>query len=751
MLRQPSYRYFTLGKLQAVSDLISRRALAHGCWRKPDANACRLMLRKPFLAIVTTLAVGLATVTAHAQQAEGEKLPVERIVLFNSGVGFFEHRGEVEGDDSIELKFKTDDINDLLKSLVLQDLGGGQISTVSYGSRDPITKTLKTFAIDLTNKPTLFNLMVQVRGQELIVHAPHEVRGVMVGAESRPLAVPGGEPIKTDYINLLTDEGLQTFALSSIARIQMANAELEREFRAALKTLAAAQATDKKTVTLDFVGQGKRPVRVGYIRQAPVWKTSYRLVMSDDEAPHLQGWAIVENTGDVDWQNVELSLVSGRPISFVMDLYSPLYAPRPQVAHELFTSLGPQEYEQSLDELQNESLPASSMPSEGRSLGRRSRRGSAMSTPAFGGRGGLGGGGGYGGEMAGVVSDGSGLTGDFDKHGEFDIAKGIASIAEASDVGELFRYDIAMPVSLKRQRSAMLPIVNQPVEATKVSIYDPAVHAKHPLNGIRLKNTSELHLMQGPITLFDGGVYAGDGKIAALPAGEERLVSYALDLDVEVAPTRKPAANKLVSVILVDGMLHAKQHYLRTWQYKIKNSGDKAKSVLVEHPQREGWKLVDPDQASETTRDRHRFAVEVEPGQTTELTVDERREIKQTINLVDFNDKRYSFYLSAKQVDPEVKAALAEYQRRRAEITKLAQQRQQHQGRLALIENEQARIRKNMQQLPRDSELYKRYIKKFTEQEDAVEQLNTDVQRINKAILQKENELREHVKQLEVG
>lgn len=722
------------------------------------------MLRRPsyrnftpsHLAVITTLVVGLAAPLTHAQQAEGEKLPVERIVLFNSGVGFFEHRGEVEGDDSIELKFKTDDINDLLKSLVLQDLGGGQISTVSYGSRDPITKTLQTFAIDLTNKPTLFNLLVQVRGQELIVHAPHEVRGVMVGAESRPLAVPGGEPIKTDYINLLTDEGLQTFALNSIARIQMADEKLEQEFRAALKTLATAQATDKKTVTLDFVGQGKRPVRVGYIRQAPVWKTSYRLVMSDDKAPHLQGWAIVENTGDVDWQNVELSLVSGRPISFVMDLYSPLYAPRPQVAHELFASLGPQEYEQSLDELQNESLPASGMPSEGRSLGRRSLRGSGIRGQGFGGGGGgLGGGGGYGGEygreMAGVVSDGSGLTGDFDKDGEFDIAKGIASIAEASDVGELFRYDIAMPVSLKRQRSAMLPIVNQSVEATKLSIYDPAVHAKHPLNGIRLKNTSDLHLMQGPITLFDGGVYAGDGKIAALPAGEERLVSYALDLDVEVAPTRKPAANKLVSVKLVDGMLHAKQHYLRTWQYKIKNSGDKAKSMLVEHPQREGWKLVDPDLASETTRDRYRFAVEVEPDQTRELTVDERREIKQTINLVDFNDTRYSFYLSAQQVTPEVKAALEEYQRRRAEITKLAQQRQQHQGRLALIENEQARIRKNMQQLPRDSELYKRYIKKFTEQEDAVEQLNTDVQRLNKTILQKENELREYVKQLEVG
>ena len=102
--------------------------------------------------------------TASAEEPNTEKIPVERIVLFNSGVGFFEHRGEVQDNDEVELQFKTTDINDLLKSMVLQDLGGGSIPMVSYGSRDPITKTLQTFAIDLTNNPTLFELLTQVRG-----------------------------------------------------------------------------------------------------------------------------------------------------------------------------------------------------------------------------------------------------------------------------------------------------------------------------------------------------------------------------------------------------------------------------------------------------------------------------------------------------------------------------------------------------------------------------------------------------------
>ncbi len=679
---------------------------------------------------------------AVADDVDSEKLPIQRIVLFNSGVGFFEHRGTVDGDDQVELKFKTADINDLLKSLVLQDLGGGKISTVSYGSKDPIQKTLKTFAIDLTGTPTLFELLSQVRGQKLIVYVPQGVRGTLVGVESRPTAVPGGESIRTDHINLLTDEGLQTIALSSIERIQMADRELQQEFEAALTILASAHSTDKKAVTLSFLGEGIRPVRVGYIREAPVWKTSYRLVMNDQDAPLLQGWAIVENTGDQDWNHVELSLISGRPISFSMDLYSPLYASRPQVAHELFASLQPQEYGQALSSFEAE--PQSAMV-RNRSVPivRRGSRPKGMGGVGGGGYGG--GAGSFGGEYGGESEQ------EEDPFADFDVSEGVDAVADAGKVGELFRYDIDTPVSIKRQRSAMLPIVNQSVEATKLSIYNRDVHAKHPLNGIRLKNSSELHLMQGPITLFDGGVYAGDGKIGALPPGEERLVSYALDLDIEVAPLLKPATDQLVTVKLINGMLHAKRHYLQTYSYKIKNSSDKAKSILIEQPKHDQWKLVDEDLASETTRDRYRFAVTVEPSQTENLVVKQHMDGEQVINLRNSNDNRYELYISAKEVSDEVKQALQDYRQRRAELLDLAQQTSQRQNELSVIDKEQTRIRKNMQQLSHNSELYKRYIKKFTEQEDRVEQLNAEIRELKQTAAMKEQELRTELEGLDVG
>src|SRR5207244_11356814 len=118
--------------------------------------------------------------------------------------------------------------------------------------------------------------------------------------------------------------------------------------------------------------------------------------------------------------------------------------------------------------------------------------------------------------------------------------QGIADAAQATELGELFAYAISTPVSLERQKSAMLPIVNEAVEGTKVSIYNQRVHAKHPLSGFRLRNATALHLSQGPMTVFDGGVYAGDARLEDLPPGQERLLSYAMDLKTEVDPVSEP-------------------------------------------------------------------------------------------------------------------------------------------------------------------------------------------------------------------
>lgn len=676
----------------------------------------------------------LSPLAAPAAEPSASPIPLKRVVLFNSGVGFFDRAAEVDGDARLDLKFNVDDINDLLKSMVLQDFGGGRISTVTYGSMDPITKTLKTFAIDLTSNPTLGELLSQARGEQVEIDAPNAMQGAILGVEKRKRKV-GDEMVENEYLNLLTDAGLRSVPLAEVGRIKLLNPQLDGELRQALAVLALGHATDKKSVTLNFLGNGKRSVHVGYVQQAPIWKTSYRLVLKDDEKPFLQGWAIVENTTEEDWQDVSLTLVSGRPISFVMNLYQPLYVPRPVVEPELFASLRPQVYGQDMDKREEEFAKRADAAGGGRAM-RRMAEAMPPAAPAAG----LG---------------GFGLAGALAGEGEakdqfFDLGRGVESVAQAGDVGELFQYVIDTPVDLPRQQSAMLPIVNGSVEGEKVSIYNPNVHAKHPLNGLRLKNTTGLHLMQGPITVFDGGAYAGDARIEDLQPNTERLISYAMDLDTEVAHESKPSPEQLVSVRITKGVLESTRKYQRSRHYTVKNSGGKAKQVLVEYPHDASWKLTAPQKPAETTRDLYRFAVTAEPGKPVKLEVAEEQVVSQQVALNNLDDGAIQFYLHAKVVSDEVKQALAEVVKRKREINELTTRQQQLEQQINQIAQEQARIRENMAQLDRKSDLYNRYVKKFGAQEDDVEKLRKQIGEIQTELKTKQRTLDDYLAGLDL-
>jgi hypothetical protein len=276
----------------------------------------------------------------------------------------------------------------------------------------------------------------------------------------------------------------------------------------------------------------------------------------------------------------------------------------------------------------------------------------------------------------------------------------------------------------------MLPIVNESIQGEKVSIYNPAVQAKHPLNGLKLRNSTDLHLMQGPITVFDGGAYAGDARIEDLQPGTERLVSYALDLDTEVAPTAKSTPEQLLTVKLVKGLLYTDHRYVRSTDYVVKNSGKKAKQVLIEYPLDTNWQLVTPKEPTEKTRNLYRFAVPAEPGKPASLTVEEQRVVGQQVAVNNLDDNAIAFFLNAKVVSDKIKAALQEVVKRKQAIGELAQKKQNLEQQLKVIDQEQTRIRQNMAQLDKNTDLYKRYVAKFSTQEDQVEALRGQIQEV---------------------
>jgi len=676
--------------------VVSHRHTSH------HSTSLRAMLAGGCLALVT------ASAAVAAEPAVAE-LPLEKVVLFTSGVGYFQHGGKVTGDTTVEMSFKAATVNDLLKSMIVEDLGGGTVPAVSYASRDPITKTLGTFAVDLTDDPSIGRILGRLRGARIEVEAATPATGTIVGVEKRAVPVGDDRSVEKEFITILTPEGLRTLPLDGITRIRLLDAKLQRELEQALAVLALGHDNDTKAVSLSFTGAGERAVRVGYVQEAPVWKTSYRLVLGEGGAGKalLQGWAIVENTTDRDWKDVRMALVSGRPISFVMDLYQPLYVPRPVVQPELFASLGPQVYGQGMEAEKREFAAAADRSSLLRGDRKRAPASPAGALP--------------------MTADADILEEAVRQEISRDGAAAIRSVAAGESLGDLFRYEIATPVSIPRQRSAMLPIVAEDVEAEKVAIYDDRVLGKHPLSGVRLSNTTKLDLMQGPITVYAAGAYAGDARIEDLPAGSSRLLTYAVALDVEVAPRMEPRPDEIVSVKIAKGTLIASRRLARSKVFEIKNTGAEAVRLLIEHPLDAGWTLVEPKEAAEKTRDRYRFAVEAEPGKPATLAVAEEQLVAQRLVLTNIDDGQILFYSSAKATSPAVRQALADVIERKREIERLAQERAKREQEIQVVGQEQERIRQNMAQLDRGGDLYTRYVQKFTQQEDRVESLRKEI------------------------
>ncbi|MET0516512.1 MAG: hypothetical protein ABW047_14430, partial [Nitrospiraceae bacterium] len=643
----------------------------------------------PFPSSVRLIMAGILWCIASAVYAADTplSLPLSKIVLYSSGVGYFQHDGTVQDRAKLDLRFNVNQINDLLKSLVLQDFGGGHVASVSYSSRDPISKTLGSLGINLNGNPSLGQLLTQVRGEAVELASPNAIAGTLIGIEKKQEVVQDGPQrrvVETEYINLLTDDGFRSIPLPTIQRVKLLNVELNRELQTALAVLATNHDTQKKTLSIAFEGTGSRQARVAYLTETPVWKTSYRLVLDDTRPSFLQGWAIVENTSEHDWTNVDLSLVSGRPISFIMDLYQPLYNPRPMVEPDLYASLRPQVYGEAMDQTagagaKNEG-DKESVAKDGR---RRLESKKSM-------------------RLAPAPSMGAAMA---DEARSMALQEGVVPAAAGQETGELFEYRMASPVSLIKQHSALFPILGQEIQGHKVSIYNQFVNARHPLHGYRLKNSSPLYLMQGPITVFDGGAYAGDARIEDLAPGQERLISYALDLRTEVEPKDEGDAQELVTVAIRKGTLWVTRRMVEDRTYYIKNRDQKTKTVLIEHSYRADWKLVEPKEPTERTRDLYRFAVSVEAGKSASLRVKESLPVQESVQLMDGGLNQIVMYLQAKEVSSTVKEALQKVVAWRNKLEETRNQRTRQEQRIAEITSEHGRIRENMQRLQQTSEL----------------------------------------------
>ena len=676
-------------------------------------------------------------------------IPVKQVVLFSSGVGYFEHFGSVTNNAATVLRFKTDQINDLLKSLVLEDMDGGKVAAVNYPSQGPLAHTLASFRIDLTSNPPLAELLNQLRGAQVNVSQSQglpAVSGTVLGVEKQQRPVVDGsrtQLLDVWVLNLVNGSGIQPIELDKVSGVKLEDPELRKELSAALAALSQARDKDKKPVEIHFNGTGERRVRIGYVVETPVWKTSYRLILppkgEDPKKAAIQGWAIVENQTDADWKDVQLSLVSGRPISFIEDLYQPLYVPRPVVQPELYASLRPQTYGEGIEEkdvskmaLQQMAAPAVAGAPTREMLGRRA---------AGGGRG-AGAGGGFGGAGSYGV--------DPERLKALDVTASVASIASAGKVGELFQYTVGS-VSIARQQSAMLPIVTDSIEAEKLSIYNSSVLATNPLLGARLTNTTGKFLMQGPITVLSEGAYAGDANIENFPPGQQRLISYGIDQEVTARTDNSNQTSTLMTGKIVKGVLELTYKQVLSVDYTAEDKADAPKTLLIESPRHPGWNLVEPKQVQETTDTLYRFQAKLDPHKPAKLTVTEDRTELQQLAILPMETDAVLVYARAGQIPQKVKEALNKAMQLKYALAGTQRQVQEKQQKINQISQEQSRIRANMGAVNSNSAYSKRLLQELDDQETQIQDLHKQVQDLQKQQEQQKKELEDYLAGLTVG
>lgn len=670
------------------------------------------------------------------------ELPLRQVTLFSSGVGYFSRAGQIENNAVVDLTVRRGQISDLLKSLVLFD-EKGTVAPVSYSITDAIgTRTVGT-DLNIPDSATPGAILKTFRGATVVLslRGGQTVEGRVASVSTRQVPAEKGA-VAVEVVNVLTASGLRSVDLSEVESFRFADAALQTKFVAALEKSAGLLTTQlddgARSVTLRFNGKGKRQARAGYLLEMPVWKTSYRLVLDDAKKPFLQGWAIVENPTDADWNAVQLNLVAGRPISFIQNLAVPIYVTRPVVQSEIpNASFTPQTFGEGLGG--NRVAQGLIYDNELNQESARGPQGPAGPTAAKS----------FNVPLLGDMPTVGGLFRSKDEMAKMDIST-IAAQASAADAGELFVYALDQPLTLPRGEAAMVPIVSRTVAGDELSIVNNFGRMGEQVaqNGFRLRNDSDLRLSGGPITVYQGGIYGGDARLDGLSPRDSKLIAYGIDLDLVVKREGNQYRDQLLQIIAEKGVLIQRVQRFLTETYALKNKADKAKTVLIQQPPSGSWELIDPKQRDEKSTEGDRFKVELKAGEARDFEIKWQNTTRETIAIGDFEFANLNVYLRDKQIAPELKAKLEIIAAKKARVAELQRQIAAQNSALQAIDKDQARLRENMKVLDKTSALYQTYAKKLGAQEEKIIAIDAEIERLQKALSVAQSELNETIERL---
>ena len=748
-------------------------------------------------------------VFAQGNTPVGDSLPVKRVVLYKSGVGYFEHLGRVRESQDVTIPFTSGQLNDVLKSLTVLDLNGGRITGVEYGSAAPMDRQLGDLRLPVGEKASLTDFLGTLRGARLEVRSGTSVVTGRLLSVERKTRIAGGTTLEVDYLSLITDNGeLRTTELTPAFSVKLLDRGLPGKMDRFLDVVSAGREADVRRMVISTAGTGDRALFVSYISEVPVWKTTYRIVLGAKAKPLLQGWAIVDNTVGEDWEKVELSLVAGAPHSFIQNLSQPYYTRRPvvPVPEEILAS--PQTYQATLipnngtlsgtvtdpagawvpyvgvsayaengtlighaetnarGEYQFESLPEGNIRLEFATPGFRTTTlnginlvasrpvrqdatlqvGSSTETvtvnaeastvqtesSTLSGRG-LGSGAALGGNRS--LARKAFVPPQPPPSASVAAARAQAeSAAQAQALGDLFEYKLKEPITIRKNRSALVPIVQSAISAEKVSVWNERSGLPRPQRALWLTNSSGLTLDGGSFSVMEDETFAGEGIFDPIRPDEKRLVSYATDLALNVSSRNTTERLRVARVRIDHGIMIQESEVREKKTYTFRNEDTAPRAVIVEHPVRVGYELCSDIQPAETTAAWKRFRVPVESKQTASLVVEEARRELTSFAVTNISSDQVAVFVRDKSIDKTVQEALEKVVAQKTVVAELGNKKSDLDDEQMQIFDDQQRLRENMKSLKGSAEekkLLERYTQQLDAQENRLEALRKEIQQLD--------------------
>ncbi len=645
------------------------------------------------------------------------RLPVKRVVLYKNGVGYFEHSARVRGSQDLTIDFTTAQLNDVLKSLTVVDLGDGRISGVRYNSIAPLEERLKALRLPFGESVTQADFLSALRGARVEAHSGSATAsGRLLSVETEQRTTDKGVSYSVTKFSVITDAGeVRNFELGPGTSVRLAERDLTDEVGKYLSLIGSSRARDLRRMTISATGAGDRNIFVSYISEVPVWKSTYRIILPTkaSEKPLLQGWAIVDNTVGEDWKDVQLSLVAGAPQSFIENISQPYYTRRPVVELPPSVMLTPQEHEGTVA---SEVVDGQVGSDQGGDVAGKAMGGiplNVMTAPP------------PPPPPVNLPTNGRSMTQMF--RFQAGIAKQPVE-AVSKDLGDYFEYNVKQPITIGKNQSALVPILQARIEAEKVSIWNE--QSKEIRRALWITNSSGLTLDSGTFNILDGDTFAGEGLIETVHPAERRLISFAGDPALRITMEQESSTKPATHVRIVKGIMILTREQRDSRKYTLHNSDTQPRQVVIEHPAREGWKLAEGAKPEETTASFLRFRVAVGPDKTEELKLEEYHPEDTQYELTNLDDDQVALISKENQITPALQEVFRRVLAQKSLVSKFEVQIKARQTEIGAITQDQARVRENMKVLkgsPEEKALLQRYTRQLDSQEDRLVTLNKEI------------------------